>query len=210
MAIVIIVRFCQPAGAQWDPNIKGVCMDANVQAALGDIQAAYNAFMDIVVALFPPFVIKKLNMSTKMKVGLCIIMGGGVFAAMCTIIKTWLISKNLANHDDITYSWAPITLWYTAEMDVIIIFGNIPTLWPMFRWAANKVKSRSRGMSHGVYQNTSSHPDIMDGVDAFELRDTSGKGSGPATRALEELDNMCTARTRTPDGSDGSASSIIR
>jgi hypothetical protein len=34
--------------------------------------------MDIVVALFPPFVIKKLNISTKMKIGLCIVMGGGI------------------------------------------------------------------------------------------------------------------------------------
>lgn len=48
------------------------------RAILGDTQAAYNAFMDIVVALFPPFVIKKLNITTKMKFGLCVIMSGGI------------------------------------------------------------------------------------------------------------------------------------
>ena len=54
------------------------CLILSNRATLGDIQAAYNAFMDIVVALFPPFVIKKLNMSTKMKIGLCVIMSGGI------------------------------------------------------------------------------------------------------------------------------------
>lgn len=33
-------------------------------------------------------------------------------AAAATIVKVYLI-KDLDKHDDITWAWAPITLWYT-------------------------------------------------------------------------------------------------
>jgi hypothetical protein len=94
-------------------------------------------------------------------------------------------------------------------MDVLIILGNIPTLWPLFLWFTSKVLSRGGNQSYGVYQTTSSRPRHI-GSDAFELKDTSNKGSGPATRALREVDNLHTARIKTPDGSEVSPTDMVK
>lgn len=95
-------------------------------------------------------------------------------------------------------------------MDVIIILGNIPTLWPLLRWFTGKIQSRGGDQAYGLYQNTTSQPRHVAGSDAFELKDVSNKGSGPVTRALQEVDNLQTARARTPDGSEGSETEMVK
>jgi hypothetical protein len=93
-------------------------------------------------------------------------------------------------------------------MDAIIIFGNIPTLWPFFRWCTGKIQSRSGASSYGVYKNASSQPENGGGSEAFVLKGvSSNKRSGPTTRALQELDELQT--TRTPEPSDGSSETEI-
>ncbi|KAI5864721.1 hypothetical protein GGS23DRAFT_561519 [Durotheca rogersii] len=116
-AIVVIIRFCDPPAKQWNPDLEGTCIDPRIQLYGGAVQASYNALMDIIVAIFPTMFITKLNITRKMKVGLSFLMGGGVFAAAATITKVYLI-KDLDKHSDITWFWAPITLWYTAEVGI--------------------------------------------------------------------------------------------
>lgn len=93
-------------------------------------------------------------------------------------------------------------------MDIIIILGNIPTLWPLFLWFTSKIQSRGGDQRYGPYQNTTSQPRQIAGSDVFELKDVSHKGSGPVTRALQEVDNLHTARTRTP--SEGSQTEMVK
>ncbi|KAL7620315.1 hypothetical protein AAE478_009309 [Parahypoxylon ruwenzoriense] len=77
-AIVLIVRFCDPPARQWDPDIDGTCIDPQVQLYGGAVQAGYNALMDIIVAIFPSLFITRLNITRKMKLGLCFLMGGSI------------------------------------------------------------------------------------------------------------------------------------
>ncbi|KAI1392810.1 uncharacterized protein F4822DRAFT_141699 [Hypoxylon trugodes] len=197
LAIVVIVRFCDPPAKQWDPSLPGTCpsISPQFQSVAGTVQAAYNAFIDIVVAIFPTLVITKLNITRKMKIGLCFLMGGSIFAAVATIVKVYLIEQNLDNHDDITFAWASITLWYTAEMDVLTIVGTAPALWPLFKIFASR--NGSYGSNYGPYKNASGHPEPLEGSEAFQLSNSkSSKIRGPATRALQEVDDM---RTKVDD-----------
>ncbi|KAI4860380.1 hypothetical protein F4820DRAFT_465718 [Hypoxylon rubiginosum] len=111
-AIVLILRFCSPTAYQWDKTLDGTCMNPNIQYYGSIVGASYTALVDIILAIFPTTFITKLNISRKMKVGLCFLMGGSVFAAVATIVKVYLL-KDLDQHQDITWFWAPITLWYT-------------------------------------------------------------------------------------------------
>ncbi|KAI0114522.1 hypothetical protein GGR51DRAFT_449387 [Nemania sp. FL0031] len=112
LAIVVIIRFCDPPQKQWQPWLPGTCLDPQIQQYIGFIQSAYNALVDIIVAIFPILFITKLNIAPRMKIGLSILMGGSIFAAGATIVKIYLL-KDLDKHADVTWYWAPISLWYT-------------------------------------------------------------------------------------------------
>lgn len=81
-------------------------------------------------------------------------------------------------------------------MDAIIIFGTIPTLWPLKKVFSGKL-SRGSG-NQGAFNNATSIHDHPYGTEAYELIDQrKPRKMGPATRALEELDNMRTRATIT-------------
>ncbi|KAI0442420.1 hypothetical protein F4803DRAFT_374835 [Xylaria telfairii] len=112
IAIVVIIRFCDPPEKQWEPFLPGTCLNPQVQRYIGFIQSAYNAFVDIVIAIFPALFITQLRITPRMKIGLSVLMGGSIFAAGATIVKIYLF-KDLDKHSDITWYWAPISLWFT-------------------------------------------------------------------------------------------------
>ena len=73
-----------------------------------------------------------------MKVGLCIVMAGGIVACVAGINKT--IAIELITHtEDITYAIFGLLAWVFTEMWFIIIFGSIPALRPFFRRMAQRV-----------------------------------------------------------------------
>ncbi|KAI0878085.1 hypothetical protein GGS24DRAFT_509119 [Hypoxylon argillaceum] len=184
LATVVIVRFCDPPQKQWQPWLPGTCLEPQVQRDIGFFQSAYNALVDVIVAIFPALFITKLNITTRMKIGLSLLMGGSVFAAGATIVKIYLL-KDLDKHSDITWYWAPISLWYTAEMDVIIIVGTIPTLWPLVRLLRRKT---NHSQDRVVYNVVTSDGSYQNGSEGLPL-------AGSATRILQEVDNMRTNGT---------------
>ncbi|KAF2968672.1 hypothetical protein GQX73_g4915 [Xylaria multiplex] len=186
-AIVIIVCYCVPPAAQWDPSIKGKCIDYSFQIIVADIQSGYNAFIDFLVAVLPTLIIRKLNINLKMKISLCGLMGGAAFGAVATIVK--IVTIKNSDHVDITWAWAPVTLWYTAEMDLIIIFGTIPALWPVVRWFMHR--NEYGAYSDTPYRNAFRSPDHPDGSEAYQLSGCRSN-TGVFTRALREVDNMTT------------------
>ncbi|XXH05560.1 hypothetical protein Hte_011992 [Hypoxylon texense] len=114
-----------------------------------------------------------------------------IHAAAATIAKVGIF-KDLDKHQDITWFWAPITLLYTAEMDVIIIVGTIPALWPLLKFVR-----RPGGGSYGPYKNASSNPEQIEGSEAYQLENSKNSKvkQGPITRALQELDELRTMQT---------------
>ncbi|RYP42861.1 hypothetical protein DL768_010176 [Monosporascus sp. mg162] len=122
-AIVFYLRFCDPPAKQWDPSIPGTCINPNHLLRTALVQSSYNALMDIIVAIFPALFITKLNITLKMKVGLCFLMGGSILAAAATIAKIYLIKK-LYHHVGFTWFWAPIALWYTNYGPYKVTSGN--------------------------------------------------------------------------------------
>lgn len=82
-------------------------------------------------------------------------------------------------------------------MDSVIIFGTIPTLWPLKRVLADKFHECSTCSNQRAYNDTTNTGDDPYGSDAYELLEQRPRRAGPATRALEELDNMRTRATVT-------------
>lgn len=87
----------------------------------------------------------KLQLKTKTKIGLCLLMGTTALAAICAIVKTTKLDE-LANLADFTYGTVDLVIWAIVEADVIIIAACIPTLKP-FVISVHKGVQRSEGRS---------------------------------------------------------------
>ncbi|PKY00007.1 hypothetical protein P168DRAFT_337137 [Aspergillus campestris IBT 28561] len=118
--------------------------------------AAFNAFNDLALAVFPAFIFWRVHLRTKMKIAIIAVMGAGILAAAATLVKCVLL-RNLPAHADITSSWADITTWYTSlikrQMYIIIICATLPTL----RQSYMTVLHRSQKIS-AYSQSYDSHP----------------------------------------------------
>jgi hypothetical protein len=79
-------------------------------------------------------------------------------------------------------------------MDAVIIFGTIPTLWPLLKIFSGKCVIRSRNFAQ--YEQVPNALDHEDGAEAFQLTDERpNRIAGPATRLLQEVDGMRTTVT---------------
>lgn len=93
--------------------------------------AGIGVFSDIALAFYPIYLIGPLqHMKMSLKIGLCLILGGGIVAGVAGINKTIAIATITQN--DITFAIAKLNTWVLTEMWFIIIFGSIPVLRPFF------------------------------------------------------------------------------
>ncbi|KAL4913953.1 hypothetical protein BDW62DRAFT_205105 [Aspergillus aurantiobrunneus] len=149
VAIIVIIGFCRPAEKIWKPDTEGSCFSLNVQLVGSTSQAAFNAFADLALALFPVIIFHKLQLPLVKKIGIITILGAGILAAAATLVKCVLL-KGVTEHGDLTWTWAPIATWYTVEMYVIIICATIPVLPQCYNVLIHKTYSRS----YYTYNNT--------------------------------------------------------
>ncbi|KAI0544972.1 hypothetical protein F4679DRAFT_562986 [Xylaria curta] len=132
--VLIIVTFaqCTPVTFLWNrvgSNSRGTCWTPSVQQNYGYFQGAFSAWSDLVLALFPILIIRKLKMPIRSKVGICFLMSLGVIATAAAAVKTVEL-RNLAT-PDFTWDAVPLVYWFLAENWIIIICACIPTIKPL-------------------------------------------------------------------------------
>ncbi|QKX55412.1 uncharacterized protein TRUGW13939_02505 [Talaromyces rugulosus] len=186
-AMVVLLGYCTPPQKAWNPSIPGHCMSAETLDIGGRAVTVYNAAMDFLCAFFPIYMVWRLNMKTRTKWGLAVVMGGGILGAAASLVKVVMMS-NIKNTSDITYSWAPIALWYMTEMFAIIIAGSIPTLRPLWKvirglqsTSQSNLSSGYRSNSQPIKKNSSKSKDgstpAAPGLYTIALRDLDKDGS---------------------------------
>lgn len=77
-AIVAIIGFCRPAKKIWLPETEGSCFSLQLQLIGGTSQAAFNAFADLTLAVFPVVIFYRIQLPTFKKIGIVAILGAGV------------------------------------------------------------------------------------------------------------------------------------
>ncbi|KAJ5643408.1 uncharacterized protein N7484_005915 [Penicillium longicatenatum] len=124
----LIFKQCTPTEKLWDSNRPGTCDGIVICSQVGFAQGSIGAFSDFFLAGYPVYVIGRLQvMKLSTKIGLCLIMGGGLIAGIAGINKTIAIAS-ITKTDDLTYAIYKLNTWVLTEMWFIIIFGSIPTL----------------------------------------------------------------------------------
>ncbi|MCJ1470458.1 hypothetical protein MMC07_009103 [Pseudocyphellaria aurata] len=129
-AIVILVQ-CVPLAAGWDPRVKGKCQSYARSVGIGYAQIAWSICTDMVCALFPILIFWNSQMNKRTKYALWAIMGTGVFAGVCGIVKIFYLGK--LSDGDFTYNGVDINIWGPLEQNVGVIAASIPALQPLFK-----------------------------------------------------------------------------
>ncbi|KAM3071006.1 hypothetical protein ACMFMG_009912 [Clarireedia jacksonii] len=144
---------CSPPRALWDPSIPHKCWDPSVQSRFAIFTASENCAADVVLAIVPATVIYGLNMEMKKRINLCILLGLGLIAAICCIVKTTYVGS-LNAHSDLTWKTYDLLVWSGSELFVIIVCGSIPPLKPFWdKYVTGK--SPTYGSSGAGYSNNS-------------------------------------------------------
>ncbi|KAI9822947.1 MAG: hypothetical protein M1826_000329 [Phylliscum demangeonii] len=122
---------CSPPRALWTPSIKGNCWDPSVQTNYAIFSGSWNAAVDFSLALLPITIFWNLNMKLHKRIGLCLLLGTGVLAAISASIKTTKLSELSARSD---FTWATFELyaWTGVEIYVLIICGCLPVVRSLF------------------------------------------------------------------------------
>lgn len=76
--VVLILKQCEPIQKLWDPSVPGTCNMIKICSQVGYLQGSIGAFADLFLAFYPISIIAPLQQTLKVKIGLCLIMGGGL------------------------------------------------------------------------------------------------------------------------------------
>ncbi|KAE8159855.1 hypothetical protein BDV40DRAFT_302867 [Aspergillus tamarii] len=163
--VALILKQCDPTEKLWNPAVVGTCDRVLICSQVGFLQGSMcmknklstefkpinyylgiGAAADLFLAFYPVHIIGRLQqMKLSTKIGLCLIMSGGLIAGIAGINKTIAIAS--ITHDDLTYGIYKLNTWVLTEMWFIIIFGSIPVLRPFFVRFTQDIKSAA-GYGH--------------------------------------------------------------
>ncbi|KAG8532526.1 uncharacterized protein KY384_002403 [Bacidia gigantensis] len=153
---VLILLSCNPTAKLWDHSLPGSCGGEERHTHGGYFQGSWAAVSDVVLALYPVIVFWNLKISLRMKIGLCLLMAGGLVAAVGGVMKTINI-KFIEAQDDKNYFIANLVIWAYTESWLIIILGCLPPLRPLFVTMFYRLHSTYKGSykRSGYYNHTS-------------------------------------------------------
>ncbi|KAI1299023.1 hypothetical protein F5Y03DRAFT_253870 [Xylaria venustula] len=154
LAVVLTFAQCKDPAALWDPSVHAItsCWDPRVQSGFSTFTGSLNSAVDILFSLIPTTVIWKLQISAKRRLGLVILLSGGVLSGISAAIKTnQLVS--LTARSDLNWETFGLYLWTGIEIFLILVCGCIPTLRPLWdQFSGRRLRSHqvnySRWASH--------------------------------------------------------------
>lgn len=120
---------CRPLAALWNPEVHGSCLTTHTTVLAGYIGFAVDVVTDLVCAGIPVLVIHRLQMSSRTKIALCVLMGLGVFTAGCAVAKAITLRGVFA--DDYTFGFTKPATWAAVEQFIGIIIASVPALRPL-------------------------------------------------------------------------------
>ena len=106
-AVNVILTFaqCSPVSGLWDPTLlasgQATCWSPLIQTRFAEFLSGWNIFTDTLLALLPITLFWRLNISWQKKLRLSVLLGLGVSAAVCAIVKTTFLVA-LSQRSDLT------------------------------------------------------------------------------------------------------------
>ncbi|KAJ5147443.1 hypothetical protein N7526_000795 [Penicillium atrosanguineum] len=133
LIIIIFVQCPGHASAIWSHSGKEKCWSLKVQADYGYFQGAFNAATDLGLATFSTYIFWNLNLKLRVKAGLVVLLGLGIFAMIAAIIKTVQTRVLASSDNDPTIATVTYDRWLFIETYLVIVTTSIPSIRSLFR-----------------------------------------------------------------------------
>lgn len=135
---IMIVFQCLPISSIWDKTITGKCLPVNV--AIGFTGAGLSIIEDFIILFLPIRQLWKLQMSSRKRLGLVLLLSVGSFASITSIVRLKFILK-YANTYDATWDNVDTLKWSLIEILAACICGNLMALRPLITKLMPSVRS---------------------------------------------------------------------
>jgi hypothetical protein len=132
LGVLFLCAQCKPTSRYWDKKIPGTCASSRAIKANTIATTFVPAVTDVFSAVLPIILLWNIQMNIRSKFLVCIMLGLGVFAAICIVVRLPAI-VDLGDHQDSLYSVSVSILWGTAEIGVAIAAASLSALRPLFR-----------------------------------------------------------------------------
>ncbi|KGO42976.1 hypothetical protein PEXP_027250 [Penicillium expansum] len=131
--VVCLYAQCTNVVLLWDEGAgSGSCWNPNVQTYLGYAHSAFNAVTDLFLTFFPAYMIRNLQMNTRRKVGVAVLLGLSILAFIAVILKIVKLAA-LASRGDYTYNTVALFTWVLTEAVLLNIAASAPILRPLYK-----------------------------------------------------------------------------
>ncbi|EAQ90396.1 hypothetical protein CHGG_02331 [Chaetomium globosum CBS 148.51] len=213
-AVFVWVR-CQPVEKNWRPGVVGTCWELGVSNGYAVFSAVLSGVCDVVFALLPWFLVWRLRMRKKEKVGVVVAMSMGVFAGITSFVKSGHIREMGSKN-------------FTPEIATTIMASCIPVLRVLFRDLRDATPTEISGTfglenyhypksdSTGVTAKQAAHDPVVveaaapaenghdDNTQAPNQSDLRRSQTAPKTwRAVWDVGKSARPRARSPTGGSG-------
>lgn len=177
---LLFIFQCQPSQYFWTQYTggQGTCIDTSITIGAFYAYSAITCVGDWIYATLPYFLVWKLQMDTRSKIVVIIILSMGAIASTATIIRIPYV-HTMGNVDDFLYATTDVAIWSCVETGLGITTACLATLRPLLRtWL-----DRTGLGSTGNRRNGDSGMPASSGAPAGYMK---GHGRGGST-GLEEL-----------------------
>ncbi|KAI8942221.1 hypothetical protein NX059_000304 [Plenodomus lindquistii] len=152
LAFFLMVVFqCLPIKSIWDKTITGKCLPVNI--AIGYTGAGLSIAEDFIIMVLPMRPLWKLQMNTRKKVGLMLLLGVGSFASVTSIVRLKFLLK-YDNTYDSTWDNVDVLVWSLIEILAACVCGNLMPLRPLIDQILPSIRSVVGKYSRGSQKSS--------------------------------------------------------
>ncbi|KAF0321073.1 integral membrane protein [Colletotrichum asianum] len=135
IACIFTIMFqCTDVRIFWDFNVDSTCWDIETIKSLAYANSSVNILTDLLFGIaIPAPMLWTLNVPTRVRISLMIILGLGVFACAAACVKVYYVVTAYGKSFDPLWDSRDIQMWTVIEANIGIIAGSLPTLRPLFK-----------------------------------------------------------------------------
>ncbi|CEJ82770.1 hypothetical protein VHEMI02818 [[Torrubiella] hemipterigena] len=163
----VTVLQCNPVTKFWKEDEPGYCIPPRIFTDLAYLYSAVSVVTDLSYALLPAFVIWHVQLRTRIRFILIILMGLGCLAS-CAVIVRILYFRHFSD-PDFLYATTDIAIWSTIEMGLGISAASFSTLRPLARslgWSIGFSSSGSVPSGGNNHNNNNNTPLTVGQIDS--------------------------------------------
>ncbi|KAI0421902.1 hypothetical protein F5X98DRAFT_389170 [Xylaria grammica] len=159
--VLIVLTLVQsiPVEGLWNPFIPARRLDPQIFQRYGYFTESVLALADLTYALFPVMIIWKLEMRTRRKVGLSIVMGLSLITVAASILKVVTIPTATSGNAALS------EIATGTEQAIVIIMGCIPALLPLGKLRHPLMKYINTSLAFLVRTRSSKNEDNLPSTD---------------------------------------------